>query len=239
MVDRPGEPVRPVSAQTGNPVDGFGRVDLPLLASYSRSGTNWVRYIIEVISDRPTPGQLRVHRGGNFYIDRAHRAFPVMAQYPSVVLLLRDYRECLLRHHLELWHTQPDVSAFLGNESIDQPPEWYIRNIAAFDAYSGPKMLLCYEDLLSDPHTRITALIAFLGLDRSRGTGFLHDYDHHFRTSVAAYTRFGHQSLSTPSNNLRYHADSVLNMNEQRSFDDYYREHYPGLAARYLKRYCV
>ena len=97
---------------------GFGLHDLPLLASYPRSGTNWIRYIVESISGLPTPGEHRLLSGTNYCIDRAHCAYPIISSYKKVVLVLRDYRECILRHHKESWINYTDVLSLLSDEDL-------------------------------------------------------------------------------------------------------------------------
>jgi hypothetical protein len=220
-----------------NVVEGFHLFHLPLLASYSRSGTNLIRYAVEHISGRPTPGQKRLHKGPNLVFDRAHKAYPVMERYPCAILVLRDYRECLLRQHAGLWHKCPDVVSFLENETVAQPPGWYIRNLEAFDRFSGEKLLLYYEDLLLKPGESILSLSRFLGLDPPRTGDFLRDIEKHYADATEAYTYSGHVSETSRNKNVRKHAQTWLDPEQRRAFDRYYRERYPELQARYLKRY--
>ena len=113
----------------GNVNIGFALYHRPLLVSYPRSGTNWIRYIIESITSKPTPGQTRLHTGTDYYIDRAHQAYDVMHRYRKVLMVIRDYREAIIRHHTECWQATHNVCTFLDNESIKDPPQWYIRNL--------------------------------------------------------------------------------------------------------------
>ena len=64
-----------------NVITGHGFYDKPLLVSYPRSGTNWIRYIIESLSGKPTPGQERVHTGTDYVMDTAHKGYPVIHRY--------------------------------------------------------------------------------------------------------------------------------------------------------------
>lgn len=218
-------------------INGFGFYDRPLLASYSRSGTNWVRYSTEYISGCPTPGQKRLIDGDNYYIDRAHRAYPVMKLYKKVVLIVRDYRECILRHHKDIWPDYPDVVSFLTDEGIKQPASWYMKNIEAFDAFQGEKLLIYYEDLLGKPVETITKLSNFLSLDQKKLQLFLKDLDVHIQKSVNAYTGGGHSSETALKKDVKFHAKSKLKPAQVTDFDEFYFSRYPYIANKYLRRY--
>lgn len=216
---------------------GFGQYDLPLLASYSRSGTNWVRYFLETVTGQPTPGQSRLHQGHNYCIDRAHRAFKIMHHYQKVVLLVRDYRECVLRHHRDIWHAYPDPTTLLTDEGLEQPPLWYIRNLQTFDKFQGNKLLLYYEDLVQQPMSTLSQLASFLALDPERTKAFLQDIKTHEAASVQVYKGGGHRSESSFSKDLKYHAKTKLTPDQMKEFDEFYFSRYPEIANKYLTRY--
>ncbi|MFQ5965699.1 MAG: hypothetical protein ACE5KZ_15610 [Candidatus Scalinduaceae bacterium] len=220
-----------------NVINGIGLYQRPLLASYSRSGTNWIRYIVEYISGCPTPGQKRLISGNNYYIDRAHRAYPVMKFYKKVVLIIRDYRECILRHHKDIWSDYPNVVALLTDAELEQPTSWYIKNIEAFDAFQGEKLLIYYEELLEKPEETIMELSAFLGLDQKKTKLFLEDIDVHFQYSVNVYTREGHCSETSSTKDVRFHAETKLTPDQVKEFDEFYFSRYPDLSNKYLLRY--
>lgn len=216
---------------------GFGLCDLPLLASYSRSGTNWVRYFIEYTSGHPTPGQTRLIQGDNYFIDRAHCAYPIMNSYKKIVLVLRDYKECLLRQNKESWLKHPDVYSFLTSEELKQPPYWYIKNLEAFDAFEGEKLLIYYEDLLNAPKETFSKLSIFLDLNQLRTHLFLRNLDQHFQASVEAYTKGGHSSETSSTKDLHFHSKMTLTPEHIGEFDQFYLVRYPKIANKYLLRY--
>lgn len=228
-------------AVEGHQIQGYGRYDLPLLASYSRSGTNWIRFIIETISERPTPGTVRVHHGTDFVIDRAHQAYVEMAKYERVILVIRDYRECLLRHHEQLWTAHPDVATFMATTSCEQPPSWYLDNIRAFDRHGGDNLLVYYEDLLGDPDPSIRRLADYLGLDPARTTEFLETRVERQHDSVRSYTDKGHDSFTGDriGGQAGYHAGRLLQPGQAAEFDTWLRAADPALFDRYLSRYTV
>ncbi|MEM7689202.1 MAG: hypothetical protein AAF291_09280 [Pseudomonadota bacterium] len=221
----------------GNVITGRALHQIPLLASYSRSGTNWIRYFIETCSKRPTPGQLRVVKGTHYIIDRAHCAYPDMHNYCRVVLVLRNYKECLLRHNEKEWVKDRDVVRFLQRQDIEQPCSWFIDNLAAFDAFEGEKLLLYYEDLMQDPMESFTKLGHILRLKEARVAKFGAHLDAHFDGSVNAYKKGGHKSSTAKKRDLKAHADRLLTPEQRVEFDRYYQDNYPELTRKYLTRY--
>lgn len=223
------------------PKHGYRLYDKFLIASYPRSGTNWIRFIIEDISGLPTPGKECLHpqHDGNFAVDRAHKAFTCMGRHRGVLFVLRDYRECLLRQHRSLWIRNPVVAEFLVDRSEERPPCWYIKNIEAFEQCARDKLLVYYEDLVTRPQDVIPGVAQFLGLDPRRTAEFLDQIDQKYAQSVNIYKSGGRPSVSTTTRNLRHHADELLTPAQQLEFDAFYRERHPGLFGKYLERYGV
>ena len=217
---------------------GFGLYDKPLLASYPRSGTNWIRYIIESLSGKPTPGQTRLHTGADYVIDRAHKAYPVMHRHQKVILVLRDYRECLLRNSFGLWAELNDSRQFLEEKVVLEPPHWYIDNLQAYDNFSGSKLLVYYEDLLSQPESAIPKIAQFLNFDPVTTEAFLSNLDHHKQQSLSLFKSGGHSS-ETEGDTMKasYHADMHISTEQKSAFDFFYMEKYPELFKTYLARY--
>lgn len=224
--------------KTPSVMEGFLRYDLPLLVSYPRSGTNWIRYIIEYISGQPTPGQPRLHTGGNFIIDRAHKAYPILHQHPKAILVIRDYRECLLRSLPDLWEQIPVPAKFLQVEWGKTPPVWYALNIEAFDRFRGDKLLLYYEDLIQDSASQVWEISEFLGLDTAKTEDFVADLETRCQESIRAYTSGGHTAFTAKNpKNFSYHANKHLTPALSAEFDAFFSSQYPHLFEKYLKRY--
>ena len=222
----------------GYPTTGYALYDHPLLVSYSRSGTNWIRYVIETISGSPTPGQNRVHEGQDYVIDRAHCGFPEMEFHPEVLLLIRDYRECLVRHHQRSWHPQDDVEEFLEDKMVDQSPTWYIKNIKEFEKYDGKKEVIYYEnEILKNPIKSVKKTASFLSLDPERTEKFINNVDEHVKRSVGLYKEGGHSSSTAESKDSMHHAKKNLTTKQLRDFDEYYSSRYPKIFEKYLSVY--
>ncbi len=226
-------------------INGFERRDLPLLITYSRSGTNWLRYVIELLTGRPTPGHKRLHGGEDYVIDRAHQGYRVAHEYERIILVIRNYKESLIRHYIDEWKDSNerrdtlDVVGFLESKSGRQPPGWFIKNIKAYDAFGGDKLLLYYEDLMTDPETELRKLIEFLDLPRDGVDDFFANLEEHKQKSVNLYRENQKSYTEGDASKLSYHSDSLLSDEEKRAFDAYYIERYPELFERYLKRYAT
>lgn len=221
-----------------NPVTGYQRFDLPLLVTYPGSGTNWMRYLVEELSGKPTPGATRIYGGHDYCLDRAHCGWKVMDRYSDAILLLRDYRECLMRRHRFLWHETRDVDAFMKSTWVWQSPDWYVRNLVAFDSFPGRKLLLHYEDLLARPEPNIRTIAEFFGFPEAAVAEFLENYSNHVERSVDLYSDHRHLSgtRGDPRQLDRY-AGSILSEFERKAFDDWFRAHHAGLFERYLEVY--
>lgn len=225
---------------------GYQRFNKPLLVSYPRSGTNWIRYVIEFLTNRPTPGESRLVRGhkiyyrifnGSFAIDRAHNSELIMEKYPKVLLILRNYKECLIRQFKNKWDKYPNIQTFLEDESLHTPCNWYIKNIEAFNNYKGNKKLLYYEDMIENPIQFLDSLVEFLDLPTKNLANLKENLNAHQIKSVSLYTKGGKTSFSNgKKENLKIHS-SALSINQLLEFDNYFVTNYPDTTNKYLKRY--
>ncbi|MFX1253074.1 MAG: sulfotransferase domain-containing protein [Promethearchaeota archaeon] len=238
----------------GDPLIGFRQYHRPLLISYSRSGTNWLRYIIEFLTKKPTPGSTRLVEGNGYIIDRAHQGFRVINKHNKAVLTIRNYKECLLRHLMKEWKdfqnttelledltkewkNFQNVTGFLEDWTTTQPPYWYIKNIEAFDKFRGDKLLIYYEDMIIDPIKEIKRLVTFLKLPETHLKHLLENLDYHKKQSISCYRKDQKSYTEGASDKLRYYSEILLSSKERREFDNYYEKNYPILFKKYLTRY--
>jgi hypothetical protein len=231
--------------RTKGVITGFERRDLPLLMTYSRSGTNWIRYVVELLTGRPTPGHQRLHGGEDYVIDRAHQGYRVASEYERIILVVRNYKESLIRHYIDEWKGDEarqgsvDVVGFLEDRSGSQPPMWFIENVRAYHEFSGDKLLLYYEDLMTQPEAELRKLIEFLDLPRDGVEDLFENLDEHRQQSVGLYRQNQESYTEGSSEKLSYHSDTLLSDDEKRAFDAYYAERYPELYRLYLQRYAT
>lgn len=221
---------------------GYKLYDKPLLISYSRSGTNWVRYFIEFTSKQPTPGFRRLIKDPNkaYFFDRAHAGYKVAHKHPKILLLVRNYRECLVRHHgIDVVRKYRGISSFLKAKLMEQPPSWYISNIQAFDKFTGPKLLVYYEDLVAKPESTFKSIADFFGLSGVLYQDFINNLEHHKQQSILAYSENQQSKTAGSGQKLDHYTKAYLTPEEAKVFDEYFEINYPKLFKKYLEHYKI
>ena len=222
-----------------NLIYGLGLYHLPVLVTYPRSGTNWIRYIIETLTDKPSPGKARQRKGTDYGIDRAHAIKRFGKHYESMILVLRDYRECLIRHNSELFLYYQNVQMFMDDDVVISKPSWYMENIKSFEEFEGEKLLMYYEDLLNDPEKEIARVGSFLGVGKDRVEAFINDLDTQQQRSINSYSSSHKSFTSGDVNKQDFHSRKHLSQEQQMDFDNYFQSNYPVLFEKYLTRYKI
>lgn len=181
-----------------------------LVVSTQRSGLNWIRYCVETLSGRRTPGlPLRVQAplAAPSVFDRTHDAAGVTGRVDSSVawvrpdpqrharalLLLRDWRETFVRHA----DGSPDAMAN------------FVGNLRWFDAFGGERLVAYYEDFTQDREA-LARVLRFLRVDAD-----LTDFDlaAHERASRGLYDHNqaagGGSMTRDDPRNMRFHQQRV------------------------------
>ena len=167
------------------------------------------------------------------------------SEYQRIILVVRNYKESLVRHYIDEWKANKDgshrvdVVDFLDDQSGRQPPEWFIENIRAFHEFTGDKLLLYYEDLMTEPESELRKLIEFLDLPRDGVDDLFANLDAHRQRSVDLYRQNQASYTEGDADKLSHHSDSLLSDDEKRAFDDYYADRHPELFRRYLSRFAT
>jgi len=211
-----------------------------ILISYPRSGCNWIRYVTEFLSKKRTPGHFRLIIGGKaaaFNRVHAWRAADSFKSYEKAILLIRNYKECLIRHHPEEFKKSESVKQFFASGCI-QPPIWYILNIKNFDLFKGKKLLIYYEDLIKDPKMELSKIIDFLELKvpHKRQKSFFGNLDYHKNKSMKLYSLNERSDTNGDLNKVIYHSKKLTD-EQKEDFDDFLQNNYHALYSRYLRRY--
>lgn len=235
-----------ILSKTHNVNTGYKIYSKPLLISYPRSGTNWIRYVIEYLTNRPTPGENRLVRGhkpwfrllnGGYIVDRAHNAQSIINNYSKIVLILRNYKECFLRQFQKQRADFNSVSDLLLDENLHTPCSWYINNIKAFEEFKGAKKKLYFEDMINKPLEFIDDLVEFLDLPTKKLNHLKENLSEHQNNSVGLYTKRGKKSFTNGNkNNLKLHSSS-LSKSQLLEFDNFYLSNFPNITNKYLERY--
>ncbi|MEO9476656.1 MAG: sulfotransferase domain-containing protein [Cyclobacteriaceae bacterium] len=220
-----------------NLIHGRALYSLPVLVSYPRSGTNWLRFIIESLTDKRTPGQIRYSRSKEYAVDRAHCASKNGMKYDKMILVLRDYRECMLRHLDALWLHHQNVEDFLNEQNVISKPSWYVDNIKAFEDFPRQKLLLYYEDLVDNPSEYVKELGQFLGVEELKILHFLKELPKKQQESEASYNKTHGAHTAGKKSKHSFHSKKLLSSEQAKNFDRYFATNYPEIWEKYLKRY--
>lgn len=132
-----------------------------LVISSERSGLNLVRHIVESLSGRRTPGKPHLIEKGPLLFHRTHCVhstiegpgrttmynFHNIPKYSKIILLLRDPREVFVRAF------EKNTDRLLS----------YCWNINAYDRFKGNKLLIYYDDLITQDMS-FKDIFDFLGM---------------------------------------------------------------------------
>lgn len=200
-----------------------------LLLSYPRSGNTWLRYCTEILTGKKTMSALRPPYNtveslqklrqmsdmdknsltpttkNEIILEKSHLFFGGDEElFDKLVLIIRDYREAIPRH-------QPKLD--------DKAIELYISPLISYDNFNGNKLVLYYEDLITDPKNTLKELLIFLGeYNEEVLEKFISDYDTHKNNSLKVYDKFqgGNRGLYFEKGrveNLNYHKSRISKEN--------------------------
>ncbi len=226
-----------------------------ILLSYPRSGNTWIRYCIEFLSKKPTIGYTSNNAGrfdrqplGSFNNDMGvdvHSDFilykrhmvgegygklthtPDWSPTDKLILVIRDYKEVIVRHNgggTNLKKLKESCSSHIVSKN-------YTQLIEYFDGFEGDKILIYYEDLLTDLENTLSKIINFLGVDDGFLKDFIQNISEHKKKSLSIYG-----DSKTKGNSTKSHSNK-LTREQKISWDNWIKENFTDLSDKYLKRY--
>ena len=179
-----------------------------LILSYPRSGSTFVRYIIEHFTERPTRGPLNSKNGIDEslisdYKDKKPIAYRLHGQDEHSIDEVQGFlnRKCplifLMRSPIEVFprHTSLEKVSKLLNEEVEycsELPEeisYFFNNIKIYESYKEKKQIFYYEDLVDDPGEFIRQMCEFLQVDSDgiKKKDFMNNFKTHFEKSRSFY----------------------------------------------------
>ena len=204
-----------------------------LVISAERSGLNLVRHACEAMSGRRTPGKVHLIKDGPLLFHRTHfagHAGPPVG--PFAPLFLPDGRSPYRKAMLLL--RDPAESYVRAYDKNPSQMKGYCINIRLFDAFPGEKLMVTYDDLVSDPEA-MHRVFAFLGIGDSFDAAKLADVR---QESVAWYDKnqpSGSQTRGDPSR-LKLHQTALTDA-ERGQLRGVLAAELGELAPRYLSRW--
>ncbi len=230
------------------------------LLSYPISGNSWSRYCLEYITKRPTAylypdyiqkipfanGPLgyvfdvlqtdmtkdpiwKVHNRND--ILRLKTYNPVREK---LIFIVRNPIEVLIRNHPGLFNI--DKENFFSVSHIQNEFSVYFDNIRIFDEWpSENKILIYYEDLISDIKSTLRKLCNFLNVDEAIINSFMEQYYSHVENELNLYNAQSRKTI-TKGNKAIYYSNS-LSQEDLEKADINIRFVHPDLWEKYLKRF--
>ena len=216
---------------------------VPLLMSFPCSGAHWIRYCVEYFSGKRTPGKELWAIGGrlkwakylarhgkilmcnlglanpnDFIMGRSHHPKVLESRHNKLILLLRNYKELFVRTSFPLSNSKMGVFENLP------------KMIQSFHEFNGDKLLVYYEDLVSEDFTCMGEVLSFLGIDYDLGKCDLSELK---RKSVKMK---GSKSFKDGAPQMIYYS-LKLQPAERAEIDNKFREKLGDLYETYLGRY--
>jgi hypothetical protein len=193
------------------------------LLSYPRSGNTWVRYIVEALSKRPTKGYgnkmdeaigFRINIGVDLnakpILEKSHKLYNNKKDNKDkLIVIIRNYKEVLIRHaSSEPGHESIEIKSkrkFNNDTKGIQDEVDYIEVIMSYDVWSGPKLLVYYDNLIDNPSVEINRIAEFLDINKKEALDFISKYDYHVNRGIKSY----HEKSYTNGKNNKYHQNRV------------------------------
>ena len=215
------------------------------LLSLPRTGSNWVRYWFEYFSNENTSernilvetnhwGQERTEKT-NATLYKRHKLSEKDIEQRDIkklVCVLRDYRECFVRH----------CRGRTFDKKVSRMSD-FTDNLYVYDAFQGDKMIMYYEDFVSDPATYMKQFLDFLEVRNEWGDIDVKEhrdisvklYESGGSNKVGSKTR-GAPSLTKGKANFKFH-QSEMDQETKEQLENWFIKEHPHLHEKYLERY--
>jgi len=177
-----------------------------LILSYPRSGSTFVRYIIEHFTKRPTRGpptstnlvdspRIEKYKNEKPVAFKIHGEDALHQEYIHAMLKRNIPLIFLMRNPMEMFprHTGQERAYTIASEPPVPPLSadiaYFFENIKTYELYEGKKQIFYYEDLVEKPAYVIKQLCEFLNVDTNGAEQrkFMDNFEEHFENSRSAY----------------------------------------------------
>jgi len=213
------------------------------LLSFPRSGRNWTVGILQAFFKRPVEptgrfgkNRLSINLEGEPIVYITHQVEhlkEIVQKNNNLILLLRNYKECITSHR------KLTESLFVSNllNSKHAFMERYVNVLKLYDEWEGKKLLIFYEDLISDPLKNILKIVNFFDDKlKLKPEEFFKNYDYYRSTVYNSYSnQWGYKFRSDGFSAI--HHSKNFSENNHIIIDKFIMESYPYLWDKYLKRY--
>ena len=215
------------------------------MLSLPRTGSNWVRYWFEYFSSENTSERnvlVETNHWGEQRTEKTNATLykrHAMSQKDLVdrgiqklVLVLRDYRECFVRH----------CRGRTFEKKIGRMTD-FTDNLYTYESFPGEKMIMYYEDFVSDPKTYMKEFLDFVDA-RNDWNGI--DVKEHRDISVKLYEsggsdKVGYKTRGAPSmtkgkTDFKFHQKD-LPAETKLLLEQWFKAEHSEIHDKYLGRY--
>lgn len=229
------------------------------IVGYPRSGNNWLRFIIEYLTNYQTafpPMDTKMRNPLHLLsssIDSVKKIKDgviwdihnykdtllnkVTENKGKLILILRNYKECIIRHY-QLFKNLNKFSKINEKQFkiIDREYLEYLKLVDYFDKYDGEKEIIYYEDIINKNNIKesLVKIVSFLNGDFSKIKNFIDSYDSLSSESKFFYQKHLSGSQSPPGTKIYY--SKYLTSEKKEIMDNIIKNSYPNLE-KYLKVY--
>lgn len=162
-----------------------------------------------------------------------------------LVLIVRNYRECLTRHHGSFEEALNEIRGqaafnwldFVKAVAFIQCHNHYFNNLRCYDFWDPAKrFLIYYEDLIQHPHVVLSDLARFFKVDENTEAfqNFIASLDDHIHRCLGMYE--AKWPSFTKGNDVLYHSKKMGPKNCE-LLDREVKLHFPYYFHKYLSRY--
>lgn len=234
-----------------------------IILSYPRSGANWIRYIVEYITKRPTYSISRFGNRENPYLSCQDNSLNLPSFSNSDIQEFNSkegYKNPILFHvhNFDIVENLIEVKNIIfiirnykecihrhigyESEKWDYQLIRYLNILEQYDLFKGNKIIIYYGDMIKKPRKHIKKIIEFLKCDMNLLDEFMSNFDKYKQDSISVYQKGANHHSTFRSNTngdekeLLYHSNNV-NFERLKEMDKIVKDYNLDLFNKYLKRY--
>jgi hypothetical protein len=202
------------------------------ILSYPRSGSNFLYYSLSVIGIYlgKTHGQNK-----EFWLDTESDK--------KLVFMIRNYKESIPRQ-IDGYKFDDRFKSQISNYRTDNDDHHfdYISILDYYDKYTGPKIIIYYEDFINDTKNELIKVVDFIsdGIDNTiLVEEFIKNIEFHKKSSSDRYNSMmiiGCKSINDNKVDLLFHSNKITKVVKNK-IDRYLYKNYKELFSKYLTRY--